>query len=754
MIEESLLKSNFSGKDGFVWWIGQVADPSVWRNEKSRVDSSGSWAYRCKVRIIGYHTFDGGILPDSDLPWAHVLTSASDGAPGQGGFGKLPQLVGGESVLGFFLDGDEAQQPVIVSCFYRNTSVQNLITPELVQQERSSQFRPFTGMQGAFSPSHTRIKRPDRAQSSTPNRVTTNQGPAFTFSQAANADFGVDTTGLVGVTSSFSTSNFNAGAVWNTPNLVSDQLFYDDISSVGFLKAFDDQPPVSDDNGCQSNFLADIESALQGFMKFINGLEQTALGFIDPVRNLVVDVRSKIRKVAKLIMAAMKFIMNGMRDNIIKLVGCLFRAFAITVPLPQWMQISEAARNIIDLIFCIFENIFGNLLDFVLGMLENLIGRSNNAPRCAAEEMAASLIEKLGDLVEDGLSEIISGIDWLTAGLGQITGYIRDAVNFLQQVLSFLDCDQLKCKPRKVWDPFKGLQFPDTDEWANTLNNIDILAGLGGDVDEWTGLLSMYGSADTPFTDCREKIVNPQTQEDMNPMPIGVRFYSCVPPRVIINGNGTGARGIAVIEPRSGSVLTIRVLDPGRGYTQPPSVSIVDNSNYGSGATAEATINRSGNIESIYITQPGFGYCQTNLNDVSVGSTTPSIGIGSTTPGIGIGGTNIGISTTPVGIITNVVVTQPGVGYTSGDTINIGQCRYSPILTPNGSIIGVTSATYCTTEYTELPDSTINTNTGQGAVVRPVLQYIPQYTTDNPNLRDGLSQTDIIIVDNCCDDCD
>ena len=35
MIEESLLKSNFVGKDGFIWWIGQVADPSVWRNEKT-----------------------------------------------------------------------------------------------------------------------------------------------------------------------------------------------------------------------------------------------------------------------------------------------------------------------------------------------------------------------------------------------------------------------------------------------------------------------------------------------------------------------------------------------------------------------------------------------------------------------------------------------------------------------------------------------------------------------------------------------
>lgn len=747
MIEESLLKTNFLGKDGFVWWIGQVADPKSWRDDKSRVDSNGSWAFRCRVRIIGYHTFDGNILPDDDLPWAHVLTSASDGAPGQGGFGKLPQLIGGESVLGFFLDGEEAQQPVVVSCFYRNTSVQNLITPELIQQEKSSQFRPFTGMQGSFSASSTRSKKRDTATTQTPPTNTVASGPAVTF--------GVDTSGVIGLSSDFSPlSPGSTGSVWNSSTTVSDRLFYDDQSSLAFLKAFSDAGDVKNDNGCQTNFLADIQSALQGFMKLINGLEQTALGFIDPVRNLVVDVNQKIKKVARLILSAMKFIMNGMRDNIIKLIGCLFRAFAPTTPLPQWLQISEAARNVIDLIFCIFENIFGDLLDFIIAMLEGLIGKSNNLPRCAAEEMAASLIEKLADLVEDGLSTVISGIDWLTGGIGQITSYIRGAVNYLQQILSFLDCDQLKCKPQKVWDPFKGLQFPSTDEWATTLNNIDILAGLGGDVDEWTGLLSMYGSASTPFRDCRERIVNPTTQEDMTPMPPGVRYGRCIPPEVIINGDGIGARAIAVIEPTSGSVLTIAVLDPGRGYTQPPTVQILDNTNYGTGAFAESRINRQGNIESIIVTSPGSGYCQTNLNTIGIGTTSPT-GIGTTsgTGGTGIG-TNIGISTTPVGIITNVVVTSPGVGYTSGDTINIGQCTYSPILSGNGSIIGITSSNYCTTEYTQYPDTTINTNTGQGAVLRPVLQYIPQYTIDNPSLRVGLSTSDIIIVDNCCDDCD
>lgn len=744
MIEESLLKSNFLGKDGFVWWIGQVADPSVWRNEKSRVDSKGSWAYRCKVRIIGYHTFDGSVLPDEDLPWAHILTSASDGSPGQGGFGKLPQLVGGESVLGFFLDGDEAQQPVVVSCFYRNTSVQNLITPELVQSEKSSRFKPFTGMQGSFSPSSTRRKQPKEGTLNQPPTSTVPSGPAVTF--------GVDNAGTIGLSTDFNPLSSGSGSSFQLTGLVQDQLFYDDASSLAALKTFYDQGPVQGDNGCWNNFIAQIQAALQGFIGFVNGLEKTALGFIDPIRNKVVDIRQKIKKVARLIASIVKFIINGMRDNIIKLIGCLFRAFAPTTPLPQWLQISEAAKNIINIIFCIFEKLFGPILDFIFGMLEGLIGKSNNIPQCAASEATASIIEKLANLIDDGIASVLSGIDWLTGGIGQITSYIRGAVNFLNQILSFLECDRLQCKPVKTWDPFAGIKFPKTDDWAEAIGKIDILGGLGDSVDEWTGLLSMYGSAATPFRDCRERIVNPRTQDDLIPMPPGVRFYQCVPPEVIINGDGIGASAVAVIEPSNGSLLSIRVLNPGRGYTQNPTVSIVDNSRYGSGALAGARINDNGNIESIFIISPGSGYCQTNLG---IGLTDGEIGIGTTTgTGIGTGGTYIGISTTPVGIITNIVITSPGIGYTGGDLINVGSCIYSPILTTNGSIIGVTSVSYCQTEFRQLPTTTINTNTGQGAVLRPVLKYIPQYVVDNPNTRVGLRTDQIINVDTCCDDCD
>lgn len=781
MIDESLLKSNFAGKDGFVWWVGQVANPSVWRNDKSKVDLDGSWAYRCKVRIVGYHTFDGTILPDEDLPWAHILTAAADGSPGQGGFGKTPNLVGGESVLGFFMDGEEAQQPVVVSCFYRNVSVKNNITPDLVAKEKSSRFQPFTGMQGSLKATPTRIKPQKPGTINKPPEVTnsgTNQ-PAMTVKEESKPLFNVDNSINLSPDASYVTnSDFNLGITsFDTPSYSSitsgytnplsglpdssisgsqfgktelgyDRLFADTQAVNAFLASFhtSEVGPYSGDDGCKNNFLADMQATLQSFISFINKLQKTAFGFIDPVRNVVVNVKTNIKRVARLLISIFKFITNGIRDNITKLISCLFKAFAITIPEPQWLQLSEATKQILNVVFCIFEKLFGPLFDFMMALLEGLIGKAPNIPKCAAEETLATLIGKAADFLTDALDVVLSGIDWLTGGISQITSYITGAFGMLNQLLGFLSCDGLACKGKAFWDPFNGVKLPEYDKWAQTLNNFDLLGGAGGSVDEWASLLSMYGGQETIFKDCRQTIINPKTQDDVwGAIPPGTKWYYCIPPEIVITGDGVGAKAKAIVNPKDGSILTIKVLNSGKGYSKEPTITIVDASNFGTGAYAKAKIDDGGYITDIYMIEKGSGYCVTDLNVIGLGST--SVGVGTTSTPTGIGLTNPGISTTPVGIITNIIVDKPGYGYTSGDTISWGNCIYSPILTQNGNIIGVTSASYCKIQFLDIPEITINTNTGQGAELYPVVQYVPQYVTDNQSTVIGIGTNFISVVD-------
>lgn len=737
MIEESLLKSNFIGKDGFIWWIGQVADPKVWRtkesdaNAKNTKDGKEGWGYRCKVRIIGYHSFDRKELADEDLPWAHILTSAADGAPGQGGFGKLPQLVGGESVVGFFLDGDEAQQPVVMSCFHRS--------PITVNVPNGNPFEPFTGSKGAFA-SGPQLTRNKLQEDGITKEIPESLGTGSQFEMFSNPQFGTDTEGSLELSPGFTPlttdTSKNAGASFGLPNTPQDLLYSDEKGEAAFLKAADNK--YVEDNGCSNNIIGQIQAALQSFIKLVNGLEKTALGFIDPVRNVVVNIQQSIKKVARLIASIMKFVINGIRDNIFKLVGKLFKLLGITLPSSIKLPISEAAKNILNIIFCIFEKLFGPLMDFIMGLLNGMIGKTPSIPKCAAEETIAALVAKLANMVEGVLGSLLSGLDWLASGISQIAGTITGALNIVSQILSFLSCDALACKGVKEWDPFGGVKLPSTDKWAQTLNNIDILGGLGDDIDSAIGFLSMFGSEDTPFKDCRKKATNPTTQEDIPDAPLGTKYFKCIPPEIIINGDGIDAKAIAVVSPTDGSILTIKVLDPGKGYTSAPTINILDKSKYGKGAFAKSEITDTGSIKSIYLTSPGQGYCQTNLSEIGIGTTGTPAGITTSGPGI---------STTPVGIVTDIAVVGPGLGYTSGDTIQIGSCVYEPILTANGSIIGFTSPNVCKQEFSSYPDIAINTNTGEGAVLYPVVQYVPQYTTDNPNLSVGIGS--IINVVDC-----
>jgi len=83
------------GMDGFIWFIGTVEnieDPLC--------------VGRCKVRCIGWHDGDTEKLSTADLPYAYPIAPVSQSSTGH-------NLRPGDWVVGFFLDGKLAQQPMI-----------------------------------------------------------------------------------------------------------------------------------------------------------------------------------------------------------------------------------------------------------------------------------------------------------------------------------------------------------------------------------------------------------------------------------------------------------------------------------------------------------------------------------------------------------------------------------------------------------------------------------------------------------------
>ena len=88
------------GKDGFIWWQGVVED----RHDPLFLG-------RCRVRILGWHTEDKTEMPTESLPWSFPIQPITSAA--QTGVGTSPTgPVEGTWVVGFFRDGEAAQEPV------------------------------------------------------------------------------------------------------------------------------------------------------------------------------------------------------------------------------------------------------------------------------------------------------------------------------------------------------------------------------------------------------------------------------------------------------------------------------------------------------------------------------------------------------------------------------------------------------------------------------------------------------------------
>ena len=89
---------DFAGKANFIWWVGVVED----RKDPLKLG-------RCRVRCIGWHSANKMQLPTNMLPWAMPnipINVANVYAPKEG-----------DMVFGFFVDGENAQELVMLGSF-------------------------------------------------------------------------------------------------------------------------------------------------------------------------------------------------------------------------------------------------------------------------------------------------------------------------------------------------------------------------------------------------------------------------------------------------------------------------------------------------------------------------------------------------------------------------------------------------------------------------------------------------------------
>ena len=96
------MSESFIGLNDFIWFVGVVEN-----------NSDPKKAGRVQVRALGHHTPDKTKISTADLPWASPMWSCNDA--GISGLGNSPGFMPlGTHVMGYFRDGMDRQEPVIM----------------------------------------------------------------------------------------------------------------------------------------------------------------------------------------------------------------------------------------------------------------------------------------------------------------------------------------------------------------------------------------------------------------------------------------------------------------------------------------------------------------------------------------------------------------------------------------------------------------------------------------------------------------
>ena len=563
MLETRHANIEFLGRDGFQWFIAQVAPDKVWRTENNQNFDNG---FRAKIRILGYHPGEnggGGGISDEDLPWAHFLVSPQFGAGNFNG-GTSFALQGGEMVVGFFLDGEDAQQPVVIGSFFANYNIEDVADFKKVLDDGTSGFKPIGIDESVKYAKGATIKGQKRQRKS----------------------------GTI--------VNSNSQIVDDNKKLVGT------IEKVYDNKSYEIKVPVVCDTPASAT--GDITKSLQGFFDTVNKLEKFGDGYIDPVLNRIVRMDKEIDKVSKEISGAMSGIVRGARLNLFKEINEKVDS-TISFLDPDFLIKNLEIKKAKDDAYCLIENLLNGLKNFVGDFIKGLLGNILNIPLCAAEQFIGGLMSNLTDKIQSAIGPAISAISKLSGiAMPSFSSMMTKAMEMAQTALALFSCEGNACETSPADfmtnigpDPKKVLNF---DGVGGLINKFTSLSGSG-----LTGALDSLVGSTFPQVRIGDMVGDFAGGSPLNGLVGGCNVSSkvCGPPRIeIFGGGGLGAAADAVIN-SIGQVVGVNMKSFGGGYSKAPFVSVFDDCSNGKGATAKAVV-ENGQVVNLIVTNSGGGY--------------------------------------------------------------------------------------------------------------------------------------------------
>ena len=398
-----LFNPGFLGSS-FLWWVGQIADDSTWRdninsgNYEDKFSIPG-WGKRYKVRIIGLHDQGETEIPSDQLPWANIMYPVTAGGF-QTNSGASSQLRQGNMVFGFFLDGQDQQVPVIMGVLGNNsqTELSQIIGDNSVTNAQAGSIAKSGYSSGSKSKGNAKEITPDqdkvikqparRGQGGRALGSTTRRGGAKHPSGSANStptlannpdlDKSLEAT-LAREDAAVEAALAKEAGPGAKPapgasleNEAVHQITAGDVKrsdkcdeKIALMKPDPEEVVQSALKGIQTvieNLTAKIDKYLQAIQSYVDAVSST----IDNIQNLIQSAAGEMAKY-------MKVIMDKIMEFAIKIFNKGMNAVVAALPSSLRHEFSDMKEVLTELILCLYNKLMDGMADKLAGALTDAI---------------------------------------------------------------------------------------------------------------------------------------------------------------------------------------------------------------------------------------------------------------------------------------------------------------------------------------------------------------------------------------------
>jgi hypothetical protein len=430
--------ANFAGKDGFFWWVGEVED------HEDPLELG-----RVKARILNYYTNPNGEsaqkLPTENLPWATVL-QGTDQAGNDGQGESSGQLQPGAIVMGFFMDGEVAQMPVVMG---------------VLRMEKNQ-----TGTENEYTMTGEKIPKGLGANASNlpPGEANTTSG------KKAPGGTGNNSVPISGGTTTKASSNSNAPKNVGNANGVAG-------SSTNTQKPTTPSKPIPAAQGTggpwkmlEQSLTYLVEDLIASATNLVSGGGEG--NFIDVVNGKVVSAKELLAKVKNFLSAVFAQVVSAMRQALSDLLEPLeSAAAAITAQLGLPGGTMAVIQGLITSVLSLICDLDSNIISFInapIATITNILEGIVSGALSKAEAAVRGV-----DAMIEG---IICGVDGLLSTIQGVLSAIQGIISGVGQATQLLDTFK---EGKKVFDAAQNIVKNGFD-FTNLLSLLTLLFDLLG----------------------------------------------------------------------------------------------------------------------------------------------------------------------------------------------------------------------------------------------------------------------------------